>query len=66
MNWVPLGKEQAMGACITEWSTMVWVRDREVGVVKMEIGPLDPEKGVQGTRQRGKYSGKIFKGAVWV
>ena len=39
---------------------MVWVRDREVGVVKMEIRPLDPEKGVQGTRQRGKYSGKIF------
>ena len=30
---------------------MVWVRDREIGVVKMEIGPLDPEKGVQGTRQ---------------
>ena len=23
----------------------------------MEIGPLDPEKGVQGTIQRGKYSG---------
>ena len=23
---------------------MVWVRDREVGVVKMEIGPLEPEK----------------------
>ena len=45
---------------------MVWVRDREVGVVKMEIVPLDPEKGVQGTRQIGKYSGKIFKGAVWV
>ena len=39
---------------------MVWVHDREVGVVTMEIGPLDPEKGVQGTRQRGQYSGKIF------
>ena len=45
---------------------MVWVHDREVGVVKMEIGPLDPEKGAQGTRQRGKYSEKMFKGAVWV
>ena len=45
---------------------MVWVRDREVGVVKMEIRPLDPEKGVQGTRQIVKYSGEIFKGAVWV
>ena len=42
---------------------MVWVHDREVGVVKMEIGPLDPEKGVQGTKQRGQYS---LKGAVWV
>ena len=41
---------------------MVWVHDREVGVVKMKIGPLDPEKGVQGIRQIGKYSGKIFKG----
>ena len=40
---------------------MVWVHDREVGEVKMEIGPLDPEKGVQGTRQRGQYSGKIFQ-----
>ena len=45
---------------------MVWVHEREVGVVKMEIRPLESEKGVQGTRQRGKYSGKIFKGAVWV
>ena len=45
---------------------MVWVHDREVGVVRMEIRPLDPDKGVQGTRQIGKYSGKIFKGAVWV
>ena len=44
---------------------MVWVHDREVGEVKMEIGPLDPEKGVQGTRQRGQPSGKNFK-AVWV
>ena len=66
MNWVPLGKDQAMGACITEGSTMVWVHDREIGVVRMEIRPLDPDKGVQGTRQIGKYSGKIFKGAVWV
>ena len=39
---------------------MVWVHDREVGVVKMEIRPLDLEKGVKGTRQRGKYSGEIF------
>ena len=39
---------------------MVWIHEREVRVVKIEIGPLDPEKGVQGTRQRDKYSGKIF------
>ena len=34
---------------------MVWLHDREVGIVKMEIGPLDLEKGVQGIIQRGKY-----------
>ena len=39
---------------------MVWVHDREVGIVKMEIRPLDLEKGVQGIIQRGKYSGKFF------
>ena len=38
---------------------MVWIHEREV-VVKMEIAPLDLEKGVQGTIQRGTYSGKIF------
>ena len=42
---------------------MVWVHDREVGEVEVEIGPLDPEKEVQGTKQRGQYS---LKGAVWV
>ena len=39
---------------------MVWVHDREVGVIKMKIGSLDPEKGVQGIRQRGQCSRKIF------
>ena len=39
---------------------MVWVHDREVEIVKMEIRLLDLEKGVQGIIQRGKYSGKIF------
>ena len=39
---------------------MVWVHEREVGIVKMEIRPLYLEKGVQGIIQRGKYSGKIF------
>ena len=60
MKWVPLGKEQAMEASIIKWSTKVWVHDVEIGVVKMEIGPLDSEKGVQGTKQRGQYSGKNF------
>ena len=41
---------------------MVWVHDREVGEVKMEIGPLNPEKGVQGTRQRGQYWEKFLSG----
>ena len=39
---------------------MVWLHDREVGIVKMGIRPLDLEKGVQGIIQRGKYSGNIF------
>ena len=66
MKWVPLGKEQAMKASITKWSTKVWVHDIEIRVVKMEIVLLDSEKGVQGARQWGQYSGKIFKGVVWV
>ena len=41
---------------------MVWVRDREVGVVKMEIGPLDPEKGVQGTCREVNALGKFLRG----
>ena len=44
---------------------MVWVHDREVGVVKMEIGPLDLEKGVQGIIEVNTL-GNFFKGAVWV
>ena len=60
MSWIPLGKEQAMKASITKWSTKVWVHDIEIRVVKMEIVLLDSEKGMQGTKQRGQYSGKNF------
>ena len=60
MKWVPLGKEQAMKASITKWSTKVWVHDIEIGAVKMEIVLLDSEKGVQCARKWGQYSGKIF------
>ena len=41
---------------------MVWVHDREVGVVKMEIGPLNPEKGCRVLDREVNTLGKFLRG----
>ena len=45
---------------------MVWVHDREVGEVKMEIGLLTQKKGCRVLDREVNTLGKFFKGAVWV